>query len=187
MHSSMLKYYPTVLSIQLCMTSPKLKTLNSSAPQPVAKLCSVFLQLRWIVSSNFIQLCEYSDHSKFYVFSLAPLPVATLFQLVHMNVFSDLFFSLCCSLTQRNVYATADLKEVFWCWCTEGTGGRKWLWDEIQWWRANLTQMSCRKTVCDAGENYASSSREVEMTLSQNCCKTSVFLLRHRVKTRLLK
>lgn len=58
-----------------------------------------------------MQLCEYSDYSKFHVFSLALLLVATLFQLVHKDVFQAFFF-FCCGIIHENVYATADLKEV---------------------------------------------------------------------------
>lgn len=46
----------------------------------------------------------------------ALLLVATLSQLLHRSVF--LTISFFCGLIYQNVYATTDLKEVFWFWCT---------------------------------------------------------------------
>lgn len=74
------------------MTRPKLKALNFTTLRPVAKLCSVFLQLRWIVSSNFIQLCEYS--ANFTCFLLRRFPLRLFSNLCTWTFFQAFFFSL---------------------------------------------------------------------------------------------
>lgn len=137
--------------------------------------CFVFF-LRWIILSNFMQLCEYSDYSEIHLF-LRSFSLQ-LFPNICTEAFIRPFFSmlwpylperLCHHRPQRGFWIRVH--------STKGTSGRKWFWDGIQWWRGKLTQMLCRKTVCDAGKNNASSNREVEMTLSQSCSKTSALLI----------
>lgn len=72
-----------------------------------------------------MQLCEYSDYSKFHLFSLALLLFVTLSQLLRRTVFHAIFF-FCCGLIYQNIYATTDRGFLIRVHSTEGVSGKKW-------------------------------------------------------------
>lgn len=114
--------------------------------------------------------------ANFTFFFLLVLPlVATLTQKRFPGHF--FFFMLWPYLPERLCHHRPQRGFSIWVHSTEEASGRKWFWDGIQWWRGNLTQTPCRKTVCDADRNDASPNREVEMILSRRCGKTSAFLM----------